>query len=135
MKKFATLLVLTVTTVTICSSFMPKKNAVKDIEPIYLFGFSFSFADSTVYMTDIQLIDSAQIGSHGMLMKCGVFSDQMKNYLLQQGVNNPTCVIFYSPKKKETEKKMNKIMKRYEKKQLLWRMLTNDNFHFINSRD
>ncbi len=141
MKKSATLILFSLLTVLICSAFTPKNEEKKkaekgvDYESGYLFGFSFSFADSTVYITDIQQMDSLQTGSHGMLLKRGVFSDQLRNNLMQRGSEMPTCAIFFSTKKKKVDKEMTKLMKRYEKSNLSWRILTQEDFQFINSLD
>ena len=136
MKKLATLLLSALAVLIICSSFTPKDhNKAKGIEPVYLFGFSFSFADSTIYFTDIQLIDSAQTGSHGMLMKRPVFSEQMRSHLMQQGVAAPTCAIFYFSSVEKADKQMTKIMKQYEKKSLYWKIVSKEEFSFINILD
>ena len=78
-------------------------------ETVYLFGFSFSFADSTAFLTDIQKLDSAQIGSHGMLMQRGIFSDQMRSHLLDR-----------------------KVMKKYDKEKVYWRIVPPGDFTFSN---
>lgn len=138
MKRSATILLSALAVIIVCSSFMPAKKdkKIKNIEPVYVFGFSFSFMDSTIYFTDVHLIDSAQTGSHGMLLKRGVFSDQMKNYLVQQGVQSPTCALFFSSSKKKADKELSKVMKRYGKENnLLWMILSKDEFRFINSLD
>ncbi len=136
MKKFTTLLLSAFALVIVCSSFVPKDHTkTRAIETVYVFGFSFSFNDSTIYFTDIQRIDSAETGSHGMLMKRPVFSEQMRNHLMQSGVPTPTCAIFFSSNPKKVEKQMSKIMKHYEKKNLLWRILPGDEFSFINIPD
>lgn len=138
MKKLSTLFLSAFAVVIICSSFAPKSKSddkIKGIESVYLFGFSFSFADSTIYFTDIQHIDSAQTGSHGMLMKRPVFSEQMRSHLMQNGVATPTCAVFYFNSLEKADKQMIKIMKHYEKKNLYWKILTKDEFNFINILD
>lgn len=136
MKKFATLLFPVLAIGVLCSAFTPKDHTkTKGIEPVYLFGFSFSFADSTIYFTDIQRIDSAQVGAHGMLMKRPVFSDQLRSHLMQRGVSVPTCAIFFSGSLEKADKQMTKIMKQYEKRNLYWRILPQEEFSFINILD
>jgi hypothetical protein len=103
-----------------------------DYETVYLFGFSFSFADSTAFLTDIQQLDSAQIGSHGILLQRGLYSDQMKSYLLDKGVELPTCIVFFSKSPKKTNKQLQKVMKRYDKEKVYWRILPQSDFKFTN---
>ena len=102
-----------------------------DYETVYLFGFSFSFADSTAFLTDIQQLDSAQTGSHGILLQRGLYSDQMRSYLLDRGVELPTCIIFFSESPKKTNKQLQKVMKRYNK-EVYWRILPQSDFKFTN---
>lgn len=101
-------------------------------ETVYLFGFSFSFADSTAFLTDIQKLDSAQIGSHGMLMQRGIFSDQMRSHLLDKGIQLPTCIIFFSKSPKKANKQLRKVMKRYDKEKVYWRIVPPGDFTFSN---
>lgn len=103
-----------------------------DYETVYLFGFSFSFADSTAFLTDMQKLDSAQIGPHGILLQRGLYSDQMRSYLLDKGVEIPTCIIFFSKSPQKTNKQLQKVMKRYDKEKVYWRVLPQSDFQFIN---
>jgi len=84
------------------------------VPKIYAFGFAASFNDSTVYITDIQEIDSAWVDSKSkFLLERDSYSSQLKNYL--QGINQPnrTCIISYALKRKDAEKKFLKLKKRY----------------------
>lgn len=82
----------------------------------YMFGFAASFSDSTVYITDIQHIDSAYVGRHNkFLYDRDQYSYQLRDYLKGQGFLNPTCITTFSMSQKEIEKKYLKLKRRYIK--------------------
>lgn len=82
----------------------------------YMFGFAASFSDSTVYITDIQHVDSAYFGHHnGFLYGRDQYSNQLRDYLAAKGFPNPTCITAFSRKKKDIEKEFLKIKRRYTK--------------------
>ncbi len=85
---------------------------------VYIFGISASFSDSTVYITDVQTLDSAWIETKGKyLLVQDEYSNQLRSYFTN-ALKNPhrTCVIFYATKPKDIEKKMAKIKKIYTSK-------------------
>ena len=83
---------------------------------LYAYGFSASFNDSTVYFTEIQEIDSAWVNKrNGFLYSRENYSYQLKNYLQEKGVENPTCIISFAATRKEAEKKYVALRKKYTK--------------------
>lgn len=91
--------------------------AVQKHSPVYICGFTTSFNDSTVYFTDIQLVDSAYTDSKtGFLYSRENYSYQLREYLQRNGVAHPTCMTFYSKKRKDVEKKYAALKKRYATK-------------------
>lgn len=110
MKKFALLLIITMVT-----SLTAFSQTVKE-HPCYLFGFAASFNDSTVYITDIQHLDSTYLYNHDMFLygRDG-YAVQLKEYLKRVGVSTPTATIFFSDKKKDIEKRYLKLKNRYSK--------------------
>lgn len=83
---------------------------------LYAYGFSASFNDSTVYFTEIQQIDSAWVNQrNGFLYSRDSYSYQLKNYLQNLGVENPTCIISFAKTRKEAEKKYMALRKKYTK--------------------
>jgi len=84
---------------------------------LYMFGFSASFKDSVVYVTDIQQVEGAWIDHKTkFLLGRDQYSIQLKEYLeesMQQ--NGRICMVIFSTKKKEAEKKFLKLMKNYKK--------------------
>lgn len=100
---------------------------------IYMFGFSASFTDSLVYVTDIQELDSAWIDTKSeFLIDRPIYSDQFQAYLTDNvGVPECTCVVFFNVKRKKLEEDYKKVKKRYESDpSLVVKALTKDDFKF-----
>ena len=86
------------------------------VDNLYMFGFSASFKDSVVYVTDIQNVPQARINEKKFLLDRDQYSYQLKNYLeetLQQ--SGRICLVIYDTDKKKAEKKYVKLMKKYKK--------------------
>ena len=82
---------------------------------IYIFGFSASFTDSTIYMTNVQKVDSAWIDNKSkFLLGRENYSYQLRNYLSDKlHLKNRTCLVMYARSRKEAEKKYLKLKKLY----------------------
>ncbi len=104
----------------------------KMVPKVYAFGVSTSFNDSTVYITDIQELDSAWIDSKtGFLLNREDYSYQMNNYFDTLGEKHRTCVIFCELKKKDLDSKFERIKKRYMgKENYNVKYLADKDFHF-----
>lgn len=100
---------------------------------VYMFGFSASFSDSLVYITDIQDVDSAIIEPKTeFLVNRSAYGNQLQFFLTEK-MNRPntTCVVFFHKKKDELQKKYNKILKRYKNSnQTIVKTLSRDEFRF-----
>ena len=82
--------------------------------PLYIFGFAASFTDSLVHFTDIQYIEEAYTEKKtGFLYNREDYSQQLREYLKEKGVQTPTCVTFYATKRKKIEKKYIKLRRKY----------------------
>ncbi len=75
MKKTASLLLGALMVLVLCS-FVPKDDSNYKVKSRYVFGFSFSYSDSSVYFTDVQCLDSVQIGEHGKLVNAILHMDE-----------------------------------------------------------
>ena len=84
---------------------------------LYMFGFSASFKDSVVYVTDIQQVEGAWIDHKTkFLLGRDQYSIQLKEYLEQSmQQQGRICMVIFATKKKEAEKKYLKLMKKYTK--------------------
>ncbi len=94
--------------VAMCS--LPAGAKVKKT-PIYIFGYAASYVDSLAYLTDIQRIDTAYIETKGgFLQGRNQYSNQLKQYVEEiSGKKNISSAVFFSEKKKQLEKTMQKV--------------------------
>jgi len=91
----------------------PKKAKEK---PVYVFGLAFSFADSVICYTDLQLLDSVQLEQKAFLPQRSFYSYQLKNYLEnEKDLSERTCMIYFSTNKNQLTKEFNKVLNRYRK--------------------
>lgn len=84
---------------------------------VYMFGFSASFKDSVIYVTDIQNVPGAWIETkRTFLLGRDEYSRQLKSYLTDQ-LQQPkrVCMVFFAMNKKKAEKQYLKLMKKYKK--------------------
>ncbi len=115
----------------VCSAFSLKKEKAK---PVYAFGFAASFTDdSTVYFTDIQLLDSVQLVD-GFLPLRERYSNQLENYVEGEGLQqNSTCMIYFSESRKKLEKDATKLMNKYLNGKKVEK-LSSDKFRFTKPK-
>lgn len=83
---------------------------------VYIYGFSASFNDSTVYFTDVMELDSAWVErkTHFLYSREN-YALQLKEYMQKIGVQNPTCVVSFAKDRKTIDKKMKKLRSKYTK--------------------
>ena len=104
-------------------------------EHMYMFGFSASFTDSTLYITDIQDVPGASYDTKSkFLLGRDVYSTQLKEFLTEKKDQpNRVCIVMFATTKKEAEKKYQKFKKKYAGKNGVIRgmqYLTVDEFKF-----
>ena len=85
---------------------------------MYMFGFSASFQDSIIYMTDVQEIEGVWYDTKTkFLLGREHYSYQLKEYLAtNEQKPYRVCVVMFAPTRKEAEKKYVKIRKIYTEK-------------------
>lgn len=131
MKFFRVLLIcISVIAFTFCK--VGNISAANENTPVYMFGIVTSFNDSVLYMSQVQLVDSAYTDKKNkFLYSRENYSYQLKNYIKSLGVENPTCITVYGFKKNKIEKKYSKIRKKFaEKDKYLIKYLAADEFKF-----
>jgi len=107
-KIFASLLL--VLTLCTASTMEGKKKGM------YIVGISASFSDSLIYFTDIQFVDSVELGKDKLLPMRGQYSDQLDFYLEKKlGLEDRTSFVYYHKNKQKLEKKMKKMKEKYQK--------------------
>ena len=105
---------IALTALILCSGFALQVSAKQKIEPRYLFGFAASFADSTVYFTDIQKVDSAWIDTKTkFLLGRDEYAGQLKRHFAAMDMPNRTCVVLFGKDLKKAEKKLKKLKETY----------------------
>ncbi len=83
---------------------------------LYIAGMSASFTDSLIFFTDVQYVDSATLYNKYLLFGRAQYSNQLKVFLEQTGKGTDrTCFVYFDKKKKNLQKKMNKIRQKYQK--------------------
>lgn len=86
-------------------------------KPIYICGYAVNFADSTVYLTEIQCIDTAYVESkNGFLMDRNQYSAQLQFHMNKRsGGKNYTCMVLFDKKLARLQKRVAKVRKHNEK--------------------
>ena len=112
--KFVKLIVCLFLVMSVCSTF--SANGKGKVKGMYIAGVSASFADSLIYFTDVQFVDSVSLNKEKLLPLSEKYSDQMDNYLEKvKGQPNSTCFIYFNTNKNKLEKKINKMKAQYQK--------------------
>lgn len=85
---------------------------------VYMYGFSASFTDSTVYFTNVQAVDSVWIDTKtNFLLGRENYSIQLKDMLASKmGAPNRTCIVMFSTKRNKVEKDFVKMRRKYTEK-------------------
>ena len=90
---------------------------INKLTPVYMFGVVTSFNDSTVYLTEIQHLDSTWVNTkNNFLYSRENYSFQLRDYMKGTGMDDPTCTVIFAEKRSDIEKKYLKLKKRYTTK-------------------
>lgn len=82
--------------------------------PIYIFGTSASFNDSVVYITEIQILDSAWVDEKsGFLEGRSGYSNQLKNHFSIAGNDGRTNLVSFATTEKAILKKYERMRKKF----------------------
>ena len=90
-------------------------NAKKiQVKHLYIFGFSASFQDSVVFITDIQDVPGAWMDSKTkFLLGRDSYSNQLKSYFDEASLPNRINMVMFATNKKKAEKMYLKLKKKY----------------------
>ncbi len=112
----------------------PKEKKDKSERPrrVYMFGAAMGFNDSTVYLTDVQYVDSVIITTDGALQNYANYSLQLKVYLEGTlGENHQTCAVIYSDKRRKVENKLSEMRYKYDShKNKVLKKISKEDFTF-----
>ena len=96
---------------------LPQQMEAKRIKApkMYMFGFSASFQDSIIYMTDVQEVEGAWYDTKTkFLLGRQHYSYQLKDFLADSRQQpNRVCVVMFALTRKDAEKKFIKLRKEY----------------------
>lgn len=116
MKRIVTIILLVLSVMTLSAQKSPRKvvdNSYHEVERMYIYGIGYSAGDSIVYMTDLLMLENAQLTKRDrFLVNRNHLSNQLKSYLTSAGIPNQTCCVTF-------HKNLNSIDKAY-RKQLAW---------------
>lgn len=81
---------------------------------VYMFGVATTFNDSTVFLTDIQQLDSVFLTKSGIMSERSIYSYQLETYLQTQRERpNATTAVFWATKRKKVERSFIKVRRRF----------------------
>ncbi len=103
-----------------------------EFKTVFIYGLAMSFNDSTVYLTDIQRIDSVWIEKNGFLYSRENYSYQLRDFMRSKGKNDITPVTFFAEKQKDIEKKFIKTRKKLNSQKMGYTVnyIAVNEFHF-----
>lgn len=109
--KFIKVLVPLFFVMMVCSAFSPKNNS----NGLYMVGVSASFADSLVYFTEIQYLDSVKLDKKTTLLYGrSQYSEQLDDYMEGvKGMKTRTCFVYFNENKAKLEKTIKKLKEKY----------------------
>ncbi len=112
----------------------PKENKenTEETKRIYMYGIAIDFNDSTVYLTDVQYLDSIVMKPDGSIHNLSGYSLQLRVYLEDQlNETNQTCAVIYSDKKRKLEKRFSATRRKfqYDKSKTI-KLIGTDDFAF-----
>ena len=114
-----------------CLMMASNANAAEKTKKVYVYGTAISFNDSTVYITDIQTLDSAVITKKSkFLYGRDSYSYQFRDYLKANETSTPTCATTFATKQKDIEKKYIATKKRYGNGKFILKHITPNQFQF-----
>jgi hypothetical protein len=106
---------LLATIILAATAFAPASAKNYMVPKAYMFGFIASFNDSIVFFTDVQEVDSVWLQpKKQMLAGRANYAQQLRDFFSTNfSLNNRTCVVISSTKRKDVEKKYQKMIKQY----------------------
>ena len=132
-KSLLIFLLVFISAVAVASDRKDNRKEGKNVEsvPVYIWGVSMSFSDSTVYFTEIQELDSVVLVNDA-LPHLQYYSYELKDYMsFEENMPGRISVIYFNEKRSKLEKKELKVKKHLiEKEGKIVRYL-GDKFKFV----
>lgn len=104
---------------------------IVDAHGMYVYGVAFSPVDSVVYFTDKMSMDDAQIHLRTkFLVAREELSSQLRNHMIFEGEKNRTCCVVFDKDSRKLDKKYQKQIDYYRKRDYLVKFISSDRFQF-----
>lgn len=107
---------LTASKETVNSKYSNSKIKNADTVSVYMFAVSFSFLDSTLFISNIQKVDNTVVFNNTFLDGITSYEQQFENYVEQLGYKSQIPVVYFSKKEKIIQKQYQNAAKRSSKK-------------------
>ena len=105
---------------------------LRTIPQAYAFSVGMSPADSTVYMSDVLILQRAQVvKSNGFLVGRQDYSSQFRNFLAQLDMPDRTCATMYSENYKKISKEYDKMKADFIKRGFRVNIIDQTEFRYI----
>lgn len=101
-----------------------------DTRTIYMYGISPSFNDTIVYMTDVQVVDSAYFESKHILGGFTSYVDQLNTYFKEKGDARRTNTVYFKKTRKKAEKAYTKLRRKYNVPEIELKIIPTGEFTF-----
>ncbi|MGM9712507.1 MAG: hypothetical protein ACI3Y5_00090 [Prevotella sp.] len=131
-RKLLTFMLLSAMVLTLSA----KKKQKADHKPtiktttVFMYGVSPSFNDTTVYITDVQVIDSAYFVSKHIIGGLTDYVGQLNQYFKDKGDARRTNTVFFKRTRKKAEKAYTKLRRRYNEQGTELKIIPTGEFTF-----
>lgn len=98
---------------------------------LYAVGVATSFNDSIAYCTEMQVLNDAELDRKKYLHRRSGYSFQLRDYLVEQGKMNYTCITLFNVKKAKLEKELAKVKNRFSKDNIKLIEIKESEFKFV----
>lgn len=111
-----------------------RSNINQKKQKIYIFGVATCFKDSTIYLTNINALDSATImPTTKVLLNNNLYNNELKTFIIKEKNYSvyPIITLFYELEKNKLEKEFIKVRKKIlHKKDFKLKTISNEKFNF-----
>ncbi|MBQ9236989.1 MAG: hypothetical protein IJ183_05455 [Prevotella sp.] len=113
-----------------------QSKVLRTVPQLYAFSVGMSPTDSTVYMSDVLILNNAQlVKSNGFLVGRQDYSSQFRNYLAELDMPNRTCATMYKENYRNASKEYDKMKADFEKRGFKVRVIDQTEFRYIVIRN
>lgn len=107
----------------------------KATKALYAVGVATSFNDSIAYCTEMQVLNDAELDRKRYLHRRSGYSFQLRDYLVDQGKQDYTCIILFNAKKAKLEKELVKVKNRFSKDNIKLIEIKESEFKFVKPEE